>query len=101
MKKKTQKATRARNSNGGSRCVQRVIRSLLASGKRMVIAIDSKGVHFRETLCVAHDGDSGESRYDTKPIGSMKYPRKFRDSIALMLKTPNGKDQAVRGTPQS
>lgn len=72
---------------GGS--VQRIVRRLVASGKRMVIAIDSKGIHFRETLCVTHDGQSGESRYDTKPIGSLKCPRKFRNELARMLKTPN------------
>jgi hypothetical protein len=65
--------------------VQRAVRSAVASTKRILIALDSLGVHFRETLCVTHDGESGESRYDSMPIGSLKQPRKFRNALQKLI----------------
>lgn len=65
--------------------IDRLVKRLVGSTKRTVIAIDSKGVHFSETLCVTHDGESGESRYDTMPVGSLKHPRKFRKALLKLI----------------
>lgn len=65
--------------------VEPMIKRLVGSTKRIIIAIDAKGVHFRETLCVTHDGESGESRYDTKPVFSLKHPRKFRRELLRLI----------------
>jgi hypothetical protein len=40
---------------------------------RFVMAVDSEGVHFRKTLCVTHNDNTGEARYDTKPICSRTF----------------------------
>jgi len=65
--------------------VDRLVKQLVRGTHRIVIAIDSKGVHFRRTLSVAHDGSSGESRYDTFPVGSLKKPRKFRKALLKLI----------------
>jgi hypothetical protein len=65
--------------------VDRLVKQLVGSTKRIIIAFDGTGIYFRETLCVTHDGVSGESRYDTKPVGSMKHPRKFRKALLKLI----------------
>lgn len=58
---------------------------LVNSRKRMFIAMDDNGIHFRETMCVIHDGTSGEAQYHAKPIGSLGSPRKFRTFLAKLI----------------
>lgn len=62
------------------------IKSLLRSGKRILITIDDSGVHFRETLLAISNMESGEMTYDAKPIGSVKHPKKFRKCVLELLK---------------
>jgi hypothetical protein len=64
---------------------KKIICDLINSRKRMLIAFDKEGIHFRETLCVTHDGPSGESRYDTKPVGSLRFPRQLRKILANFI----------------
>jgi len=61
----------------------KLLRELRYHVGRFVVARDEKGYHVRQTLCVTHDGVSGESRYDTKPLASGRtLPVALRRSIA-------------------
>lgn len=40
--------------------------------RRWMIAVDEYGYHVRETLCVTHDGDTGEVTYHARPEGTRK-----------------------------
>lgn len=47
---------------------------------RYLIAFDENGeVHLRRTLCVTHGGDSGEVRYDAKPVLPSRAPSFIQD----------------------
>lgn len=61
--------------------------------RRWLIAHDEIGYHVRETLCVTHDGPSGEAIYHTQPRGTRKSLRK---ALALARKL-EGARKAVKG----
>lgn len=53
--------------------------------KRVVISIDSEGIHFREVEFVEHNLYTGRVRYDCYPVSSLKHPRKFRTELAKLI----------------
>lgn len=58
----------------------------LKSKRRIVIALDDYGAHFREILCTTHHDESGEVQYDAAPIGSADAQRQIRNAVAKIIK---------------
>jgi hypothetical protein len=58
---------------------------------RYVIAIDLYGVYLRRTLCVIHDGVTGEARYDTKPVRPSQAPLRIRQAYHAVRLRLTGK----------
>lgn len=54
--------------------------------KRVVISIDSCGIHFRDVKWVEHNFFAGQVKYDCYPIASLKNPRKFRNELVKLIK---------------
>lgn len=52
---------------------------------RYLIAVDEKGVYLRETLCVTHSENTGEVRYDAKPVPVSSLPLDVSNRIICAL----------------
>lgn len=63
--------------------------------QRFVIAIDKNGVYIRETICVIHDGDTGEVTYIAKPYDG-NIPDTIKEKVLARLRPKNTSEGGMK-----
>lgn len=48
--------------------IEEKLSTVISQGKRFLIAVDQRGIHFREVLCVTRRLEYGEVEYSTRPV---------------------------------